>query len=223
MNSKGMTLPNGTDSDVVYGPDQIPTNGVADINTMSAAWQSNSYRQAWCLPFSAPKLTASFSSDVNAQNIPHWTVDSTGQGGSDDGVLPATTAEDSSLLSSATNAPQGSSSHSASRNDIGQDCRRLSPIAYTNPLSNLSQGDHGTELSSCFDKGSTATSSLTKEYFAKIHPYWPILHAPTFNPASASDVLVGSVIILAGWLKGEQDSENLAALIFNEVIAISLV
>ncbi|KAK7989613.1 hypothetical protein PG990_006476 [Apiospora arundinis] len=39
-------------------------------------------------------------------------------------------------------------------------------------------------------------------YFAKVHPFWPIFHAPSFKVDETSDILLASMTMLVNWLEG---------------------
>lgn len=80
-----------------------------------------------------------------------------------------------------------------------------------------------TDLDSGLNKESPSIKRLIQGYFADVHPYWPILHAPTFDTANASHILLASMVVLASWLEGELDHTNLAPLVFEAVTATLLV
>ncbi|KAL1839854.1 hypothetical protein VTJ49DRAFT_1085 [Mycothermus thermophilus] len=63
----------------------------------------------------------------------------------------------------------------------------------------------------------TALRELVHIFFSEIHPYWPILHAPTFEIGIASDTLLGAMVMLASWVVGRQEHLDLAPLIKDEV------
>jgi len=79
--------------------------------------------------------------------------------------------------------------------------------------------DSSTLLSAYVDKESPNTQRLVQKYFAKIHSYWPILHAPTFILGSVSHVLLGSMVALAGWFDGEPDHAKIANLVIAVISA----
>ncbi|KAK0610606.1 fungal-specific transcription factor domain-containing protein [Bombardia bombarda] len=64
-----------------------------------------------------------------------------------------------------------------------------------------------------------AMPELVVVYFERIHPYWPILHAPTFDLGTTSDLLVASMAILSGWALGRDAHKELAPHVFREVMA----
>ncbi|KAK4032262.1 fungal-specific transcription factor domain-containing protein [Parachaetomium inaequale] len=58
---------------------------------------------------------------------------------------------------------------------------------------------------------------LVQAFFTEIHPYWPILHVPTFEIGAASDMLLGSMLMLSSWVTGRQEHLELAPIVFREV------
>jgi hypothetical protein len=61
--------------------------------------------------------------------------------------------------------------------------------------------------------------SLVHVFFSDIHPYWPILHVPTFDKENTSDLLLGSIIMLSSWLVGRHEHKEIAPIVFKEVVA----
>ncbi len=91
-------------------------------------------------------------------------------------------------------------------------------------VSGLIQSSHSIEeLERCLDRKSSTTRRLVEVYFARVHPYWPILHAPTFNIDDASHVLLSSMIMLSNWIEGGSDHGALAPLLFEALIITQLV
>ncbi|KAK3169090.1 hypothetical protein OEA41_005538 [Lepraria neglecta] len=222
---------NGNENEMMNGNDQMLTNKISDINEMSTVLPSNDRQQSWfqlvqdTWPLSFPPtwLNASFPSDMNAGNLVQGAVDPAEQGRVE-GAFSASAAEGSSFLLPGTNDPQVERLSSASPHDVDQGDRTASSLASQSPASSRSsQEDHVTDLHSCLNEESLATKRLIQVYFAETHPYWPILHAPTFDIANASHVLLGSMIVLASWLEGEPDHMKLAPLVFDAVTATLLV
>jgi hypothetical protein len=79
--------------------------------------------------------------------------------------------------------------------------------------------DHIVDLRRYLNQNSAHVEKLLRLYFRDLHPYWPLLHAPTFDPRSASPVLVGSMVLLASWLEGDPDHVKLASLVFDGIAA----
>jgi hypothetical protein len=63
------------------------------------------------------------------------------------------------------------------------------------------------------------TGRLVQTFFGEIHPYWPILHAPTFEAQSASDLLLGAMVMLAKWITGKEDHVEMASVVLGGVMA----
>ena len=224
-------MDNGNRDDIMNGSDQVLTHDITEINEMGTILPKNDRQQSWfqpvqdswSLPFPPTGLNASFPSDLNAGGLAQWAVDS-GERERVEGAFSTAAPEDNSFLLPATNGPQVKRLCSASRHDVDQGDRTASSLASQSPASSRTpQEDHATDLHSCLNRESLATKRLIQVYFAEIHPYWPVLHAPTFNTANAPDVLLGSMIVLASWLEGELDHMKLAPLVFDAVTTTLLV
>ncbi len=222
---------NGNGNDMMNGNDQMLTNEISEIDEMSTVLPTNDRQQSWfqpvqdtwSLPFPPTGLNATFPSDLNVGGLAQWAVDPGGRGRVER-TFPAAAPEDTSFLLPATNGPQVERLSSASRQDVDQGDRTASSCVSQSRASSRSlQGDYVTDLQACLNKESLATKRLVQVYFAEIHLYWPILHAPTFDTANASHVLLGSMIVLASWLEGELDHMKLAPLVFDAVTATLLV
>lgn len=112
----------------------------------------------------------------------------------------------------------------ASQHNVDQnDKTALSSTSQLSAFSRSFDEDQITDLHSCLIKESLNIRKLIQVYFAEIHPYWPILHAPTFDTENAPHVLLGSMIMLVSWLKGELDHMKLASLVFDAVNATLLI
>ena len=216
---------------MMNGNDQMLTNEINDINEMSTVFPSNDRQQSWFKPvqdtwslaFPPTGLNAIFPSDMNAGSFIQGTVDPAEQR-CFEGAFSASAPEGSPFLLPGTNDPQAERLSSASRHDVDQGDGTASSLASQSLASSRSsQEENVIDLHSCLNKESLATKRLIQVYFAEIHPYWPILHAPTFDTANASHVLLGSMIMLASWLEGEPDHMKLAPLVFDAVIATLLV
>ena len=211
-------------NDMVNGNDQMLTN---EIDEMSAVLANNDRQQpwfqdTWSLPFPPAPLNTSFSSDLHAGGLAQSATDPD-ERGRIDGAFSAAAPEDTSFLPAA-NGPQVEGFSSASSHDVDQGDRTVSSLASQSPAYSRSfQEDHATGLHDSLNKESVATMRLIQLYFAEVHPYWPILHAPTFDTANASHVLLGSMILLTSWLEGELDHVKLAPLVFDAVTAALLV
>ncbi|OTB13874.1 hypothetical protein K445DRAFT_303878 [Daldinia sp. EC12] len=80
-----------------------------------------------------------------------------------------------------------------------------------------------TDLQNHLDLNSPNTRRLVELFFREIHPYWAILHAPTFELEKTPPVLVASMVILASWLEKGPDHQKLAPIVFDEVSRIRMV
>ena len=89
--------------------------------------------------------------------------------------------------------------------------------------SQASQQSEVSEPHNYLDRESPAVQELLRTYFREIHPLWPILHAPTFDPQIAPYVLLRCMILLATWQKGSPDHVELASLVLDELTATLLV
>ncbi|GAW16506.1 hypothetical protein ANO14919_059350 [Xylariales sp. No.14919] len=64
---------------------------------------------------------------------------------------------------------------------------------------------------------------LVQVYFARVHPYWPILHQSTFEIEQASKCLLSSIVLLAAYHEGNTDHGKLADAVFNAVTGEELM
>jgi hypothetical protein len=80
-----------------------------------------------------------------------------------------------------------------------------------------------TELQMHLDTMLPSMEYLVDAYFTKVHPYWPILHAPTFSVKNVSYILLGSIALLADWVDGSSQHEALAGVMFEVLISIQPV
>jgi Fungal specific transcription factor domain len=222
-NANGNDMMNG--NEMMNGNDQMVTNEITEMSTIlpSNDRQQPWFQDTWSLPFPHTPLNTSFPSDLHAGGLAQSAADPD-ERGRVESAFSAAAPEDASFLLPATNGPQVESLSSASRHDVDHGGRTVSSLSSQSPAySRSSQDDHATGLHGSLNKESMATKRLIQVYFAEVHPYWPILHAPTFDTANASHVLVGSMIVLASWLEGEPDHMKVAPLVFDAVTATLLV
>ena len=85
------------------------------------------------------------------------------------------------------------------------------------------QDYESTILRQLVNRDSPATRQLMQAYFTDIHPYWSILHRPTFDINSASDMLLASIVMLSSWVQGGNEHIELAPTLFSEVLKLHLV
>ena len=215
---------NGIENESMNGNDQMLTDENVGSNDLNTVLPRESWFQPgqdhWSLSFPVTGQITSFPADLNAGGLSQWTNASS---------ISATAPEDVSfpLPAFRGNSPRIAHSPGPAPNEIDQIDRTASslPSQTPAPSSTSSREDHAPDLYSCLDRASPVTKRLIQVYFSEIHPFWPILHAPTFDTceASASHVLLGSMIMLASWLEGEQDHTMLAPLVFDAVTSTLLV
>jgi hypothetical protein len=83
----------------------------------------------------------------------------------------------------------------------------------------MQQSHSSSTLSTWIRQDVTQTRRLVQIFFAEIHRYWPILHAPTFELQNASDLLLGAILMLSSWITGTDDHVELASAVLEEVMA----
>jgi hypothetical protein len=91
------------------------------------------------------------------------------------------------------------------------------------PTGQSEGNDETPELQKCLDEMSPNIKHLVEVYFAKVHSYWPILHAPTFNTDKASRVLLGSMLVLARLVEGESGHASLGTAVFETFMTLQMV
>lgn len=233
-----LDVDNDEDENGSGNDDHLLTNAISEVSTMSTAAVlpsthvvDDQHQQSWFppvqdawslpLPFPPHVLNASSPSDLNDGGLVQWAVDHAGgERGRDEGAFAAAVPDGTPYLLPATNGPPVERLASTPWHDVDQEDRTAASVASQSSASPRSPPkDYVTDLHSCINKDSLATKRLVQVYFAEIHPYWPILHAPTFETANASHVLLGSMILLAGRLKGELNHMKLAPLVFDAVTA----
>ena len=234
-----MEVPHDTENvngnDVINEDHQMSTDEIIESNEMNTVLPGNDSEQSWfqpvqdpwSLPFSATGLNVSYPTALDVGGPPQWT-----NGRS----TPSTAPEETSFLSPAFREGSHRNEYSPGRQAphevyhvdrvASSQASQASQASQTPASSSTSpQEDHVVDLYSCLDKASPVTKRLLQVYFSEIHPYWPILHAPTFDTcgASASRVLLGSMIMLASWVEGGHDHTKFAPLVFDALIATILV
>ncbi|KAI0836894.1 hypothetical protein F5Y06DRAFT_304969 [Hypoxylon sp. FL0890] len=78
------------------------------------------------------------------------------------------------------------------------------------------------DLNTNFDRSSPETKRLLELFFKDIHPYWAILHEPTFEIEKAPTILLAMMVMLASWLEGGPEHQRLAPVVFDEVNRIRM-
>ncbi|KAK6593568.1 hypothetical protein H4I95_11357 [Botrytis cinerea] len=131
-------------------------------------------------------------------------------------------SDDASISMHALNDPHKSRMNAMHYDAESSDMTR-SKLSSQSPLSSLSsEQDHLSKLRRTLNQDQDHLSHLLEVYFTKIHPSWPVLHAPTFNFQNVSPILLGSMLTLANWLDGSQRHEQLASDIFEAILAARL-
>ncbi|KAI5863710.1 hypothetical protein GGS23DRAFT_511142 [Durotheca rogersii] len=137
--------------------------------------------------------------------------------------LSSITIDDSSSTSLSVNIGRVENLSYGSSNSASRHSRTISPPTsqhhslYSSPEAGTMPDKHA-----IVDRGSLTTKRLIKVFFNEIHPYWPILHAPTFVWENAPTVLLASMIMLASWLEGGPEHQRIAPLVLEEVARIQI-
>ena len=210
---------------------QMLTRDAAEIDSISAVLSGDDCLESWFPavqeawlppPYLAADLSLPFPSDLDPATLTPWTVDSSDFGRVDDAFAAAAAADDASFLLWAMSAPVDHTSN-ASQPDVDLGDSTTSSITSRSPApTKLYREDSAADLRS-YLVGSLDTNRLIDLYLAEIHPRWPILHPPTFDPSSASAVLRGAMAMLANWLEGNLDHMELAPLVFDALATIPMV
>ena len=199
-------------------------NVVLAANDQQSLWLQPG-QDPWSLPFSAAELNPSFPSDLDMMDhagFAQWNGDVNEQGRGE-GINSTTAPEFIPFPLPTTNASVRELSSASPRDADPADRTVSSRPSYSRASSKLSREDQIPDLHSYLNQESLGTGRLVQTYFAEFHPYWPILHGPSFDIENASHLLLGSVILLASWLEGRQDHRKLAPLVFDAITATLLV
>ncbi|THV44587.1 hypothetical protein BGAL_0612g00040 [Botrytis galanthina] len=172
-------------------------------------------------PYSDATLELLFQSEVVPSGDFSWGQQQS-VGGNLTDLFHIPLSDDASISLHALNDPRKSRMN-ATYYDAESSDRTRSTFASQSPLSSLSsEQDHLSELRRTLSQDQGHLNKLLEVYFTKIHPSWPILHAPTFNPKDVSTILLGSMLMLANWLGGNQKHEQLASVVFEAILAARL-
>ena len=228
LNGNGQVLTNDRNARTFLpNEDQISTlqtNSLLPANDRQPTWLHPVQDAAWSLPVASARTDVLSPGAFSDVGLREFVIDPSERG---HGQAPYISAafEDTSLFSPATNEPQVEQFFNPFLHDLYQDGSRaaVSLASQSSPYSRSSQEDQTTALRNGLNKGSPAIHRLIRIYFADVHPYWPILHAPTFDLANVSDVLLGSMIVLASWLESDLDHTKLAPLVLDSVTSNLLV
>ena len=225
---------NGDEIDRMHENDRSPpdeTRESSEASESGTTLQSNEYQQSyfqsmkdkWSLLFTPTKPNAPSLNDPISSGPAQRAVDPT-KLGRVEAVIPIPTIGNSPFLLPTINRPQIERVPSMSRFEMDQGNRTAPLLVSQSPTSlKSSREDHMIALQSYLDKDPVDIERLVQVYFAEIHPYWPILHSPTFDIVDTSQLLLGAMIMLASWLANESDHTELAPLISQDVTAALLV
>lgn len=207
------------------GDEQTPTSEYSNNIELSCPtpnddhhiiWYQNTNRNAPSPTSPLPaRLDAPRQNGSDANEIVQWTSNF-GTLHEIDETIAAATPKDLSFASQLTKSPCVESLPNRLQQTIDQSTinkSTLNPKSASSPKS--FQEDFVTNLHVYLLKDPLSTERLVQIFFAEIHDYWPILHAPTFEIANASPVLLGAMILLAYLAEGEADHIGLASLVFN--------
>jgi hypothetical protein len=210
------------------GSDAMLIHQIDAVNEISPVRPNGNLQQSWfqddwSLP-PLPTTNAPFLGNLNAGHFTQWAVNPSEQGHIE-GALSSATFEDNSFLFQTNSSPPVDKSSNASWYNVDQlGGGTASSLVTQSPAPSRSpQEIFVSDLHGCLNKDTPASARLIQTYFAELHQYWPILHAPTFDTTKAPDVLLGSIVMLASWLEGEPDHMKLAPLVFDAVAANLLV
>jgi hypothetical protein len=210
----------GSDAVLIHQMDAM--NEISPVQP-NGGLQQSWFQDDWSLPL-LPVANAPFLGNLNAGLFTQWAVNPSEQGHIE-GALPSATFEDNSFLFQTNSSPRVEKSSNASWYDVDQlGGGTASSLVTQSPASSRSpQEIPVSDLHGYLNKDTPANARLIQTYFAELHQYWPILHAPSFDTTKVPDVLLGSIVMLASWLEGELAHMELAPLVFDAVTANLLV
>ncbi|KAF7958045.1 hypothetical protein EAE96_003612 [Botrytis aclada] len=208
-------------NETIIGNSVVNTHNSNQDSDLSHSWFQSESPMLSLPPYSDAILELLFQSEVIPSGDFSWgQQQSAGDNLTDLFHIPV--SNDASISLHALNDPH-KSRMSATYYDAESSDRTRSTFASQSPLSSLSsERDHLSELRRTLSQDQGHLNQLLELYFTKIHPSWPILHAPTFNPQSVSPILLGSMLMLANWLDGSQRHEQLASVVFEAILAARL-
>lgn len=103
----------------------------------------------------------------------------------------------------------------------GWDFMESAPTSLASSI--LQDQDHSPDTRSDVNKASLISKENIDAYFSKIHPFWPILHSPTFEIDKASDILLTSMAMLADWMNGGSEHGQSCTALFEATATSQLV
>ncbi|KAI1075200.1 fungal-specific transcription factor domain-containing protein [Whalleya microplaca] len=162
----------------------------------------------------------SFPGNTPADGLKNWAVEAGGHTGSS--LLLNTPIEAPSLAPDLITLQQSAFPSTTEGQGEKFSNTHSSHSESTPPSSVQNQRDHGMNLKHYIKRESATTDRLVALYFMEVHPYWPFLHAPTFNTRDVPDLLFASMAILVSCLEGEHDNPNLTSLVFDQLSIIHM-
>lgn len=95
-----------------------------------------------------------------------------------------------------------------------------SSAAATTPATSEDESLDGLDAHVPLIRTSVATTRLIATFFDVVHPSWPILHAPSFNPQDEGvpDVLLKTMAMLASWAEGTTEHIRLAQITLDQLV-----
>ena len=219
-------------NDVGYENTQVLPNGMGKSEEMHPGslidnhqrLLPNTGQEPGSMPFPAIASSIPFissSSMMDTSGIEEW-AELTNEGGHAEGASTDATTRYIPFAMPTSARLQDLPSTPPSDVYQGDDAASLVP-SQSPASSEYSQDDPSPDLDGYLSKESLDTARLVQLYFEDFHPYWPIIHATTFNTKDASHVLLGSMIMLASWLDGNPDHMKLAPHVFDAVNSKLLV
>ena len=92
------------------------------------------------------------------------------------------------------------------------------PASHTTPPDDARTGFH-----EYLSRDSHDVKRLIRVYFTRVHPWWPLLHAPTFEPENASETLLGAMVMLSSLVEGGTEHLKLMSPVFDAATGKHLV
>ena len=186
-----------------------------------------SAQDAWPVSFSTTDFDATIPNALSPTGYGQWPVSTIASTHGLNAFGPLGDS-DAAVILPTTLGPQNERLESTSLPRVGLHNRTEVSTAAQSPASSSkstrsSVADHITDLQNALDRDSLSSKQLIEAFFSAIHPHWPILHAPTFKIQDASHVLLGSMLMLAGWLQDQSDHMKLAPLVLDAVTATLIV
>ncbi|KAK7965184.1 hypothetical protein PG988_010188 [Apiospora saccharicola] len=105
--------------------------------------------------------------------------------------------------------------------ETGWDVMESAPASLASSV--LHDQDDTSDVPGGIRKAPLISETNLDAYFSKIHPFWSILHAPTFRIDKASDILLASMTMLADRLCGGSDHLHSCTAVFEAAATSQLL